>query len=102
MAGDVSFTAFVVSLATTAAVHFGDVADPATGRPGRGNLEAAGQAIAMLAMLETKTAGNLTEIESAFLTQVLFELRLRFVEEKKKRAGSAPPDDAIPPRVGSP
>lgn len=97
MAGDVSFNAFVVSLATTAAVHFGDIADPATGRPGRGNLEAAGQAIEMLALLETKTSGNLTETEAAFLQQVLFELRMRFVEEKKKRARSVASDDGTSP-----
>ena len=48
---EVTFNAFVVSLATTAAVHFGDVADPATGRPSPANLEGAGQAIEMLALL---------------------------------------------------
>lgn len=77
---EVTFNAFVVSLATTAAVHFGDMADPATGRPGAANLEGAGQAIEMLALLERKTAGNLTEGEAAFLSQVLAELRRRLVD----------------------
>ena len=80
---DVTFNAFVVSLATTAAVHFGDVADPATGRTPPPNLEAAGQAIEMLILLEHKTRGNLTDDEQKFLTQVLFELRNRYVEAKK-------------------
>ena len=77
---EVTFNAFVVSLATTAAVHFGDVADPSSGKMPPPNLEAAGHAIEMLALLERKTRGNLTEDEGAFLTRVLYELRLRYVE----------------------
>ena len=84
---EVTFNAFVVSLATTAAVHFGDIADPTTGRPAPANLEGAGQAIEMLALLERKTAGNLTEGEAAFLGQVLAELRRRLVEAHRERAG---------------
>lgn len=80
---DVTFNAFVVSLATTAAVHFGDVADPSSGQTPEPNLEAAGQAIEMLTLLEVKTRGNLTDDERSFLTQVLFELRNRYVAAKK-------------------
>ncbi len=82
---EVTFNAFVVSLATTAAVHFGDLADPATGRPGKANLEGAGQAVEMLALLERKTAGNLTAGEAAFLGQVLAELRRRLVDAHRER-----------------
>ena len=78
-----SFNAFVVSLATTAAVHFGDVADPASGQKPAPNFEKAGHAIEMLALLEDKTKGNLTDEEERFLKQVLYELRLRYVEAKK-------------------
>ena len=85
----VTFNGFVVSLATTAAIHFGDVADPATGRPAPANLEAAGQAIEMLALLEAKTAGNLTAGEAAFLGEVLVELRRRLVEEHGKQTRPA-------------
>ena len=83
MPGPVSFNAFVISLATTAAVHFGDVADPSSGQKPAPNTEAAGHAIEMLALLEEKTKGNLTEEEEQFLRQVLHELRLRYVEAKK-------------------
>ncbi len=84
---EVTFNAFVVSLATTAAVHFGDMADPATGRPGPINLEGAGQAIEMLALLERKTAGNLSAGEAAFLGQVLAELRRRLIEAHREQEG---------------
>lgn len=84
MSSPVSFNAFVVSLATTAAVHFGDVADPESGRKPKPNLEAAGHAIEMLALLGEKTKGNLTDAEAEFLTQVLYELRNRYVDAKNR------------------
>ena len=83
MVSNVSFEAFIVSLATTAAVHFGDVVDPASGETSEPNLEAAGNAIEMLALLQEKTSGNLTDQEEQFLQQVLYELRMRYVEAKK-------------------
>ena len=83
MSTPVSFSAFVVSLATTAAVHFGDVADPSSGQKPAPNFEAAGDAIEMLALLEEKTKGNLTDEEERFLKQVLYELRVRYVEAKQ-------------------
>jgi hypothetical protein len=77
-----TFTGFVVSLATTAAVHFGDLADPATGAR-QTNLVAAGQMIDILAMLQEKTKGNLTPEETRLVDDLLYELRLRYVEAGK-------------------
>jgi hypothetical protein len=76
---ELSFTAFVVSLASTAAIHFGDLPDPATGTKSE-NLEGASQMIDILSLLEQKTRGNLTAEERQVLEQVLYELRMRFVE----------------------
>jgi hypothetical protein len=78
--GDLSFTTFVVSLASSAAIHFGDLPDPNTGERAELNLDGAAQMIDILALLEEKTRGNLTLEERQVLEQVLFELRLRFVE----------------------
>jgi len=75
-----SFTAFVVSLASTAAIHFGDMADPVSGERGEPNLSGAAQMIDILSLLEQKTKGNLTAEERQVLEQVLYELRLRFVQ----------------------
>lgn len=75
-----NFTAFVVSLATTAAIHFGDVADPQTGERLKPNLEGAAQMIEILTLIDEKTRGNLTAEERQVLDQVLYELRMRFVE----------------------
>ena len=75
-----SFTAFVLSLASTAAIHFGDLADPDSGQKSQPNLEGAGQMIEILSLLEQKTRGNLTAEEREVLNQVLYELRIRFVQ----------------------
>jgi len=77
-----SFTAFVLSLATTAAIHLGDLADPQSGQPAEPNLEGAAQMIEILALLDEKTRGNLTAEERPVLEQVLYELRMRFVDVK--------------------
>lgn len=77
---DLSFTAFVLSLASTAAIHFGDLPDPVTGERSEPNLDGAAQMIEILALLDQKTRGNLTAEERQILEQVLYELRLRFVE----------------------
>jgi Domain of unknown function (DUF1844) len=75
-----SFTAFVLSLASTAAIHFGDLPDPGSGAVGQPNLDGAAQMIEILSLLDQKTKGNLTAEERQVLEEVLYELRLRFVE----------------------
>jgi len=79
MSEPLSFTAFVLSLATTAAIHFGDLPDPVSGQRSEPNLDGAAQMIEILALLDQKTRGNLTAEERQMLEQVLYELRLRFV-----------------------
>lgn len=79
----ITFTAFVMSLATTAAVHFGDVPDPATGQK-QPNLPAASQMIDILAMLKDKTRGNLDAEETELVDTLLYELRMRFVEAARQ------------------
>jgi Domain of unknown function (DUF1844) len=77
-----SFTAFVLSLASTAAIHFGDLPDPISGGPAEQNLDGAAQMIEILSLLEQKTKGNLTPEEGQVLEQVLYELRMRFVDAR--------------------
>lgn len=86
--GEVTFVGFVLSLAHTAAYHFGDVRDPVSGKAGEANLPAAHQIIDILALLEEKTRGNLTAEERQLLEQILYELRMRFVDASK-----APPQE---------
>jgi hypothetical protein len=80
---EVTFVGFVLSLAHTAAFHFGDVPDPVTGQTGQTNVAAARQIIDILALLEQKTRGNLTAEERQLLEQLLYELQMRYVEATK-------------------
>jgi len=80
---EVTFLGFVLSLAHTAAFHFGDVPDPVTGAAAEVNLPAAQQIIDILVLLEQKTKGNLTAEERQLLEQIVYELRMRFVEASK-------------------
>jgi hypothetical protein len=80
---DLTFSGFVLSLATTAAVHFGDIADPGTGERGEPDLEAAARIIELLTMLQEKTKGNLIDQEERLVDDLLYELRLRFVQAQQ-------------------
>ena len=80
---DLTFSGFVLSLASTAAVHFGDLADPHTGTRGDPDLDAAGRIIELLSMLQDKTKGNLIEQEEKLLDDLLYELRMRYVQAQQ-------------------
>ena len=82
-ATDFTFSGFILSLATTAAVHFGDLADPSTGQKGEQDLDAAARIIELLTMLQEKTKGNLIEQEERLVDDLLYELRLRFVQAQQ-------------------
>ena len=79
----ITFTGFILSLATTAAVHFGDIADPNTGERSEPNLPAAAQMIELITLLQEKTRGNLIEPEERLVDDLLYELRLRFVQAQQ-------------------
>lgn len=79
----VTFSGFVLSLATTAAVHFGDIADPNTGQRVPPNLEAASQMIELIALMQEKTKGNLSGDEARLVDDLLYELRMRFVQAQQ-------------------
>jgi hypothetical protein len=80
---DLTFSGFVLSLASTAAVHFGDLADPTTGTKGQPDLDAAARIIELLSMLQDKTKGNLIEQEEKLLDDLLYELRVRYVQAQQ-------------------
>ena len=63
-------------------IHLGVVADPMTGEQNK-DLAIAKQTIDMLAMLQEKTKGNLTNEESQLMESMLYDLRMRYVAESK-------------------
>ena len=79
----VDFPTFILSLSTSALMHMGygiDAASPGTPSKEHANLPLARQTIDLLSLLEQKTAGNLTGEEERLLSEVLFDLRMRFVK----------------------
>jgi hypothetical protein len=83
----VDFRTFVLSLGSSALVHLGEIGHP-EGEQARESLLLARQAIDLLAMLEEKTRGNLTDEESRFLSDLLADLRLKFVEKSRGAAAT--------------
>lgn len=73
-AAEVSFSSFIISLATQAADYLGG---------DQKDLGAARQMISALEMLKDKTEGRRTDDETRILDAVLFDLRLAFVGSAK-------------------
>jgi hypothetical protein len=80
------FATFVLSLSHSAVVHLGEAPHPESQGEALASLPLAKQTIDLLGLLEEKTKGNLTGDEERLLTQVLFDLRMRFVEVTKREA----------------
>ncbi|MCO6432004.1 MAG: DUF1844 domain-containing protein [Deltaproteobacteria bacterium] len=78
---DITFSSFIMSLATQALMQLGEIKAP----PGM-NIEvdpaAAKQTIDILGVIEAKTAGNLDQDEKHLLDEILRNLRLSFVRIK--------------------
>ena len=79
---EVNFPTFVLSLNASALVHLGAIEDPASGKQVK-NLPMAKQTIDILSMLEEKTRGNLNREEENILKNILYDLRIMFVKEKR-------------------
>lgn len=77
----VDFSSFILSLYSSGLVQLGKVEDPITGKKSK-NLKLAKHTVDMIAMLEEKTRGNLTEDEKNLLKTLLSEIRITFVEAK--------------------
>ncbi len=79
--GPPDLSGLLISLASTALIHLG--APTPSGEISPVNLPRAQEMIDLLGVLEAKTAGHLTPDESALLTNILYTLRLRYVEHAR-------------------
>jgi len=78
----VSFSTFILSLASSALVQLGEVANPETGETGQ-DLLMARHTIDILHMLQTKTRECLDPDETRLLEGILYDLRLKYVLKTK-------------------
>ncbi len=77
---ELNFMSLIFSLATSAMMAMGDLADP-DGKSHK-DLPMAKQTIDLIGLLSEKTKGNLTAEEEQFLSHTLRDLRLRFVQAR--------------------
>jgi len=81
---EINFSAFVISLSTQALMHLGEMANPLSGKV-EADVPVAKQMIDILGMLREKTKGNLNSGEERLMEDVLFDLRMKYVEAIKKK-----------------
>lgn len=87
------FTYLVSNFYSSAYIQMGKIANPITDEVEK-DMEQAQFTIDLLDMLKEKTEGNLTEKEQNFLTRAIRELKMNYMEEKKKdQSGSAEGED---------
>jgi hypothetical protein len=81
---EINFSTFVISLSTQALMHLGEMANPLTGKV-EPDTAVAKQMIDIIGMLREKTQGNLNSGEERLMEDILFDLRMKYVEAVKKR-----------------
>ena len=75
----VTFSTFILSLTSSALMSLGEVPDPNTKKT-KPNKLLAKHNIDLLNMLQEKTKGNLDSQEQQMLEQMLFELKMKYVQ----------------------
>ena len=79
-----SFSSHVLMLATGALQQLGVIANPLTKKEEK-NLGLAKHTIDTLNILKNKTKGNLAEEEERLLDELLYDLRVKYVEVTRKK-----------------
>ncbi len=82
----IDFATFILSLSHSAVMHLGHAPHPEDGKV-EVHLPLAKQTIDLLGLMEEKTKGNLSGEEERLLSQVLYDLRLKYVEVSKRSGG---------------
>jgi hypothetical protein len=80
-------TTFFLSISAAAYMGLGATPPGASGGEAKVDLDLARQNIELLELMREKTRGNRTDDEERLLEQLLFELRMRFVEVTRTAGG---------------
>ncbi len=76
---EVTFTTLLISLNNSALYHLGELASPETGEKAR-DMVLAKHTIDTLRLLQDKTKGNLNGQEGELLENILYDLRMRYLQ----------------------
>ena len=80
---EINFSTCVIGLSTQALMHLGEIANPVSGNV-EIDVPTAKQMIDILGLLKDKTRGNLNASEDRLMEDILFDLRMKYVEAVKK------------------
>ncbi|HEY7167146.1 MAG TPA: DUF1844 domain-containing protein [Candidatus Binatia bacterium] len=81
---EMNFSTFIISLSTQALMHLGEIKNPFTGNV-EADISLAKQTIDIIGILRDKTRGNLDQGEDQLMEEVLYDLRMKYVEAVKKK-----------------
>jgi len=84
----INFSTFLISLSTQALMLLGEIDDPAAGVAQK-DVAAAKQTIDIIAMLDEKCRGNLDVHEEQLMKEVLYNLRMQYVEAVRQKQESS-------------
>lgn len=76
------FSTFILSLNASSLIHMGEIHDPQL-KEITVNLPAAKHTIEILEILKDKTVGNLDDTEDKLLDDILYNLRLKYMQHAK-------------------
>jgi len=76
------FSTFILSLNASSLIHLGEIHDPQL-KEISVNLPAAKHTIEILEILKDKTVGNLDDNENKLLNDILYNLRLKYMQHSK-------------------
>jgi hypothetical protein len=81
---EITFPAFLLSLNTSALIHLGLIPVPGADNIEK-NLPLAKQTIDLLSLIKEKTGGNLSQEEADLLDNLLFDLKMKYVDLSKEK-----------------
>ncbi|HEX9757844.1 MAG TPA: DUF1844 domain-containing protein [Nitrospiria bacterium] len=81
---EINFSTFLFSLASSVFIALGEEPNPIT-REKSINLSQAQETIDLLSILQEKTRGNLTQEEEGLLSNLLYSVRIKYVEMARKK-----------------
>ena len=81
---EISFSALIISLSTQALMHLGEIPNPSSGKM-ESDIPVAKQMIDIIGLLREKTRGNLDQGEEKLMDDILYDLRMKYVESVRKK-----------------
>lgn len=77
---EVTFSTFILSLASSTLMHLGEVPNPETGKKEK-NIVLAKHSVDLLNMLSDKFSNGLSEDEKKLLQDILYEVKIKYIQQ---------------------